>query len=105
MKSSIDTEAGTVTLICTVGEVANMEAGLYSVYATPNTQGEANQVYLANRANFKYDFLLADADDFLAAEGWDTVGWDEMTDEEQEEQGKEEITIVVPRRSSVRYDV
>ena len=97
MEAMIDTEKDEVTITCTVGEVANMEAGLYQVYATPTPQGLANQVYLSARAHFKYDFLLANADDFLEVEGWETVHWDEITDEEQEEQGKETITITLPR--------
>lgn len=97
MDYTIDTNANTVTLTCTVGEIANMEAGLYAVFATPTPDGLANQLYLGARPQFTYDFLLANAGDFLEAEGWETIDWDEMSDEEQEEQGKETITITVPR--------
>lgn len=100
MDYTIDHDTNTVTLTCTIEEIAMMEAGLYAAYATPTPAGVANQVYLSNRANFKYDFLLANADDFLEEEGIDTIDWNDMTLEEQDEVGRNTITIAVPATRS-----
>lgn len=97
MEYTVDTATNIITLTCTADEIANMEAGLYAVFATPTPDGLANQLYLGARPHFKHDFLLANAGDFLEAEGWETIGWDEMSDEEQDAAEQEHLTITLSR--------
>lgn len=93
----------TIAITCTLREIAGLEAG-DRLYATPNQDGEASQVYLSSQPRFRFDFVLAMAEDFLAEEGWTDTGWNEMTDDEQEERGDDETTITLPRRRSLEEE-
>lgn len=81
-----------------------MESLDLAIYATPTPDGDANQLYMSQRPQFTYDFLIADSADFLEEMGIDTLGWQEMTDAEQEalEEHTPPCTITVPRHKRDR---
>ena len=91
-----DTDA---VVTCTGSDLLKMDALDLAIYATPTPQGEASQLYLGSRPNFQYDFLLADLEDFLQEMGLDTLGWQDLSQEEVEALEAEigEVTITVPR--------
>lgn len=98
MRVTINDETCTIT--CTCGELIRMESLGMGIYATPTPQGDANQLYISARPNFKYDFLIATLEDFLAEEGIDTLGWQDMDQEETLalETNTPPTTIIVSRR-------
>ena len=90
---------GTVTITCTFEDLTTMEALGQALYATPTPDGEANQVYLASRPQWRDDFVLATDQDFDDAEGLEiTAGWQEMDDAALAEHAADTYTITVPRR-------
>ena len=89
------TEVASLTI--TTEELARMECLGLLVWATPSPDGVAQQAYIASRPKWRDDFVLAGPGDFLGALGIDSLGWEEMNDEEQEECAGELITITVPR--------
>lgn len=93
MRYSMDMD--NVTITCTLREIAGLEAG-DRVWATPTQDGDAAQIYLSSQPRFRYDFVLAMAEDFLAAEGWTSTGWEEMDASDQETTGDDETTITLP---------
>jgi hypothetical protein len=66
-----------IQITCTLREIAGLEAG-DRVYATPDQDGQASEIYLSSQPRFRYDFVLALAEDFLEAEGWTSTGWEDM---------------------------
>lgn len=99
MHYTINTDTDTVTITCTFEDLTMMASLGQALYATPTPQGDANQVYLASRPQYQYDFLLASEQDFDEAEGLDiTAGWQEMDDAELAEHAGDTYTITVPRR-------
>ena len=53
------------------------------------------QLYIRAASHFRDDYLLAAVDDFCAAEGWTSLGWNEMSDEDLEAVASYETTITV----------
>ena len=94
----------TVELTCTCEELATWESQGLAVYATPaqDDHAWAVQVYVGNRPNFLYDFCLATVADFCDAEGWDSLGWQEMTAEEWEGCREDTISLTIPRTKQER---
>ncbi len=91
-----DTDA---VVTCTGNDLITMDALDLAIYATPTPQGEASQLYLGSRPNFQDDFLLTDLEDFLVEMGLDTLGWQDLSQEEVEALEAEigEVTVTVPR--------
>ena len=91
-----------VEITCTFLELVDMDSLAYAIYTTPTPQGEANQVYIGTKPHFRYDFLLANVEDFCQAAGWDSLGWEDMTEDEIEHQADDVIMITVPRTKQAR---
>lgn len=92
----------TVELTVTFRELVDMESCGWSIYATPTTQGEASQAYIASQPRFRYDFLLASGQDFDDEAGYEIAGgWEEMSQDELEEQADETYPCTVPRTKRV----
>jgi len=90
-----------VTITCTFAELCRMDSLAQAIYATPTRQGDANRLYMSRRAWFRYDFLLATVEDFYAAEGWSCLGWEDMSEEEQESRKDDSTSITVSRRQNL----
>lgn len=86
-----------MSLTITTEELARMECLGLLVWATPSPDGVAQQAYIASRPSYRDDFVLAAAEDFLDAKGIDSLGWEEMSEEEQEDCSDDLITITAPR--------
>jgi hypothetical protein len=86
-----------MALMVTIEELARMENLGLVVWATPSPDGIAQQAYVASRPQWRDDFLLATPADFLAAQGYDSLGWDEMTEEARAQCAHDMITITVQR--------
>lgn len=73
------------TITCTFGELATMESLDQKIYATP-IQGRGTRIpaelYVASKPRFKYDFFFADVENFCEAEGWTSLGAQDMSAEE-----------------------
>jgi hypothetical protein len=87
----------TITITCTFAELVRMDSLDLALWATPNAEGRAQELYVAARPRWRHDFGVAEVDDFCQAAGWSSLGWEEMTEEELAAQGPETITITVPR--------
>jgi hypothetical protein len=89
----------TVDITCTFAELVKMDSLDHGIYATPTPDGLANQLYLSHQPHRRDDFLLATVEDFCEEEGWSSLGWEGMTDEElaTAEAETDPITITVPR--------
>jgi hypothetical protein len=88
----------TIDITCTFAELVKMDSLDHGIYATP-PDGLANQLYLSHQPHSRDDFLLASVEDFCEEEGWSSLGWEGMTDEElaTAEAETDPITITVPR--------
>ena len=78
----VDCTPESVMLTMTCSELLAMEQLGQMVWATPNQDGLAHEVYIATRVKFFDDFILADSWDFCDPEGLSFSRFDEMTDEE-----------------------
>ena len=87
-----------VELTVIIEELARMEALGLVVWATPDPEGLAQEAYIAAHPQWRDDFLLATAGDFLAELGRDMLGWDEMSDEERDACREERVALTVSRR-------
>lgn len=95
--------ADSIALTATFDELCTWEANGLAVYATP-AQGDPTytaQVYVGSRPNFMGDFCLATVQDFCAAVGWTSIGWEEMSREDLAAVASDELTLTVPRRKPV----
>lgn len=91
-----------IVLEASFDELATWESNGLAVYGTPSADhAYAMQVYIGNRPNFLYDFVLATVQDFLEAEGLDTLGWQDMTEEELHEHASETLSCTVSRIKQV----
>ena len=99
MRATINTE--TITITCGFQDLAKMADMHYAVYATPMLQGLANQVYLGQRPQYKYDFLLATLEDFEQELGYE-IDTEDMDEADWEAQEDLEVTITVPRTRPTR---
>lgn len=87
-----------VIITCTFLELADMDLRESQVYAVPDGDGNARQIYLARSHQYRDDFLLATIDDFCHAQGWTTLGWIEMTDAEFAAAIEDKYTVIMPRQ-------
>lgn len=94
-----------ITLTATFDELATWESNGLAVYATPAADDHAYavQIYVSSRPNFAYDYCIATVQDFEEAEGLDTLGWQEMSEEEYEEHKDETLSAIVPRTKTNRW--
>ena len=88
-------DATTVQITCAFEELVRMDSLNLAIYASP---GEA-QLYIGAAPHFRYDYLLATVDDFCAAEGWTSLGWEDRSEEDLEAVASDETTITVWCRS------
>ena len=95
MKTTFD--AKTMTITCSFNELVLTESNGLSVYGTPDLEDYIVSAYMSARAHFLYDRIVATWEDFCEAEGWDTLGWQEFSQEELGTCGDDETTITLPR--------
>jgi hypothetical protein len=88
-----------ITITCTFADLVLMDSQTQVIWATPNAEGEAQELYVSARPQWRDDFVVAEVDDFCQAVGWTSLGWEEMTDEELADLYFERITITVPRKA------
>jgi len=93
-------------ITCTLEELMKMESLDQRIYATADRQGAIVQLYIASRSTSRDDFMLVDAEDFLAELEFDTLGPEELKREDLagllERLGNRETTITVPRLKQER---
>ena len=93
-------------ITCTLEELVKMESLDQRIYARPNLQGTVVQLYIANRPTSHDDFMLVDAEDFLAEMEFDTLGPEESKREVLDallvRMGSRETTLTVPRMKQER---
>lgn len=90
--------ADTIQITCTLEEIAQMELSDWALYATPDAEGHATHIYYGQQPQWRDDFRVATEQDFCDAEGWNSTGWQEMTEEEQDAVRGDETTITVSRK-------
>lgn len=92
--------ATTISITCTFGELCTWESCGIKIYAIPylNTHRVA-EIYAADQARFKYDWIVARPYDFYHAAGYDTLGWEDMSQEEYDAacENSETFTLEIPR--------
>ena len=91
-----------VTLTLTTEELGRMAGLGLSVWGTPNPEGIAQQAYVASRPQWREDFILATIEDCYAELGIDTLGWDELSEEERATCALDLLEITVPRAREPR---
>ena len=95
----VEITESTVELVVCFGELCRWEQHDLAVYATPGTDPwRAEHVYVASRPAWRDDFLLATVQDFLDAEGIDSLGWQEMTKAEFEHAASDTMSCIVSRQ-------
>ena len=96
----------TAQITCTLEELVQMESLDQRIYAMPNLQGTVVQLYLANRPTSRDDFMLVDAEDFLAEMAFETLGPEESKREVLDallvRMGSRETNLTVPRMKQER---
>ena len=83
----------TIEISCTFDELSTMAYNDAVIWATP----ERPEVYIASAKAWRDDYIIANIDDFLQAEGWTSLGWEDMTEEEREAVADDLTTITVDR--------
>ena len=87
----------TIQITCTFAELALMESNDLNIYGTPSTDGRIVEVYMASVHKFIDDRVIASWEDFAVEEGWDNLGWQEMSQDDLDACGDDETTITLPR--------
>ena len=90
-----------VEITCTFDELVTMDSNDLAIYGTPNQDGQACQFYKASSRNWQDDFVVATVSSFCEAEGWDSLGWEEMDEATLDSISNDETTIVVSRYKAV----
>jgi len=84
METMIETtaEQTTITITCTFGELVIMDSNGQAIYAIPTMGGGIAACYMADRPAWQQDFLLATVENFAEEEGWTSLGWEEMSEDD-----------------------
>jgi hypothetical protein len=88
-----------VELILSLQELVRMESLDLGIYATPNQDGDATEVYIAQQPRFRDDFVLANVYDF----NLDDLSWRDMTQDEIAH-CEDSYAITVPRSRQICED-
>jgi len=99
---NVEITESNVSMVVSFEELCRWEQLGLGVYATPGQDlWRAEQIYIGSRPAWRDDFLLATVDDFLEAEGLDSLGWQEMTEAEFEHAASETMQLIVSRQKRV----
>lgn len=87
---------GTLTVTATLSELATYESNGLKLYATPTTEGKVASTYWASSPSFRDDRVVATVYDFVEAEGYTSLGWQDMTEEEFDSVRDDVYTLEIP---------